>query len=248
MDALADLVARISELIDSLASMVTDSPVTYLVIFALCAIDPLLPILPAEAAVTAASVLAGQGQLSILAVMLAAGLGAFVGDNVVYWIGRSAGRPLVDKVLRGRTDRLEVVEERFRRSGGVLIVIGRFIPGGRTAVAVSAGVLHFSWPRFLAWDAFAAVIWAFQAALPGYIGGVVVEDRPWLAMIVGFGLSLLLGTSIALGHRWWEGRQVAPRGSAVGAAAAEATADEGPGDAVDGDPAAGEPVPQEARE
>lgn len=247
MDALADLVGRISELIDSLASMVTDSPVTYLVIFALCAIDPLLPILPAEAAVTAASVLAGQGHLSILAVMLAAGLGAFVGDNVVYWIGRSAGRPLVDKVLRGRTDRLEVVEERFRRSGGVLIVIGRFIPGGRTAVAVSAGVLHFSWPRFLAWDAFAAVIWAFQAALPGYIGGVVVEDRPWLAMIVGFGLSLLLGTSIALGHRWWEGRQVAPRGSAVGAAA-EVTADEGPGDAVDGDPAAGEPVPQEARE
>ena len=181
--------------------------VTYLVIFALCAIDPLLPILPAEAAVTAAAVLAGQGQLSIVAVMLAAGLGAFVGDNVVYWIGRAAGRPLVAKVLRGRTDRLETVEEQFRRSGGILIVIGRFIPGGRTAVAVSAGVLHFSWPRFLAWDAFAAVIWAFQATLPGYIGGVVVEDRPWLAMIVGFGLSLLLGTSIALGHRWWEARQ-----------------------------------------
>jgi membrane protein DedA with SNARE-associated domain len=230
MDTLTEALARLSEVIDSLAAMVTDSPVTYLVIFALCAIDPLLPILPAEAAVTAAAVLAGQGQLSIVAVMVAAGLGAFVGDNIVYWIGRSAGRPLVDKVLRGRTDRLEAVEERFRRRGGVLIVIGRFIPGGRTAVAVSAGVLHFSWPRFLAWDAFAAVIWSFQAALPGYIGGVVVADRPWLAMVVGFGLSLSLGVAIALGQRWWEARQGVPEAGDADDAGAR---HDGPGEAVD---------------
>ena len=65
----------------------------------MAAIDVVLPVLPAEATVTAAAVLAGQGTLNIVWVMVAAGLGAFVGDNIAYWIGRAAGRPLVEKVL-----------------------------------------------------------------------------------------------------------------------------------------------------
>jgi membrane protein DedA with SNARE-associated domain len=209
MDTLSDLAGQLTQLIDSLASLVTDSPLTYLLIFALAALDPVFPVLPAEAAVTAAAVLAGQGQLAIGWVILAAGVGAFVGDNVAYWIGRAAGRPLITRVMRGRTDRLEAVEEQFRRRGGILVIVGRFIPGGRSAVAVGAGALRFPWPRFMAWDALAAVIWAFQAALPGYIGGVLIADRPWLAMLVGFGLSILLAGSIAAVQSWRQ-RRAAP--------------------------------------
>jgi membrane protein DedA with SNARE-associated domain len=212
MDRLHEIATSISQLIDSLAALVTDSPFTYLVIFGLAALDPILPILPAEAAVTAAAVLAGQGQLSIAAVMLAAGLGAFVGDNIAYWIGRAAGRPLVTRVVRGRTDRLEAVEEQFRRRGGTFVIVGRFIPGGRTLVSVGAGALHFPWPRFLAYDLLAVTIWAIQAALPGYLGGVLIADRPWLAMILGFGLSIALAGSIAILQRWWGRRRAVGSG------------------------------------
>ena len=186
MDALNDLLTWFAQVVDSLVAMVTDSPITYLVILLLAAVDPILPIIPAEAAVTAAAVLAGQGLLTIGWVMLAAGIGAFLGDNVVYWIGRLAGRPVIERVLRGRADQLASAEAQFGRRGGILIIVGRFVPGGRTLTSVSAGALRFSWPRFIAWDALAATIWAVQAALPGFIGGVVVADRPWLAMIVGF--------------------------------------------------------------
>jgi membrane protein DedA with SNARE-associated domain len=203
MDALNDLLARITEVVDSLVALVTDSPLTYLVIMLLTAVDPILPIIPAEAAVTAAAVLAGQGQLNVVWVMLAAGLGAFLGDNIVYWIGRVAGRPLISRILRGRADQLESAERQFERRGGILIIVGRFVPGGRTLSSMSAGALGFSWPRFLAWDALAAVVWAIQATLPGYIGGVVVADRPWLAMIVGFALSLGLAAAIAVAQHWW---------------------------------------------
>ena len=215
MDTLDAFLTWLSQLIDSLAALVTDSPLTYLLIFGLAALDPVLPILPAEGAVTAAGVLAGQGHLSLGAVMLAAGLGAFVGDNVAYWIGRVAGRPLVMRVLRGRTDRLESVEAQFSTRGGTFIIVGRFIPGGRTAVSVGARrVLHFSWPRFLAFDALAACIWAIQAALPGYLGGVIVSDRPWLAMLLGFGLSIALAGGLALFQRWWGRRADAAAGEA----------------------------------
>jgi membrane-associated protein len=170
MGILTDFLAWITGLIDSLAALVTDSPLTYVVIMGMAAIDVLAPIVPAEATVTAAAVLAGQGKLNVIWIMIAAGLGAFIGDNVAYWIGRAAGRPLVERVMRGHTAQLEGVAGQFERRGGLFIIIGRFVPGGRTAVAIGAGVLRFSWPRFLLYDALAAVIWAFQAALPGFIG------------------------------------------------------------------------------
>lgn len=201
MDALAQLFGSITELIDSLTALVTDSPVTYLLIFAMAALDVIVPVLPAEATVTAAAVLAGQGTLSILWVMLAAGVGAFIGDNVAYWIGRAAGRPLVERVLRGNIAQLEVVEEQFDRRGGMFVIIGRFIPGGRTAVAIGAGILHFAYAQFVVYDAIAAVVWAFQAAVPGFIGGTLIGDQPWLAMVIGFALSALLAFGIALYQR-----------------------------------------------
>ena len=203
MDQLVDLFNSLTAFVDSLSQLVTDSPVTYLVIFVLAAFDVIFPLLPAEATVTAAAVLAGQGRLSIALIMVAAAAGAFIGDNVAYWIGRSAGRPLVTRLLRGNLDRLASVEEQFQRRGGVFVIIGRFIPGGRTATAIGAGVLHFSWPKFVVYDAAAAIVWSIQAALPGFIGGRVISDRPWLAILFGFVLSALLAVSIYLVQRWY---------------------------------------------
>jgi len=207
MESLTEILTWATGLIDSIAQQVTDTPITYLVILALSALDVLVPVLPAEAVVTASAVLAGQGKLNVLWIMIAAGLGAFIGDNVAYWIGRAAGRPLVKKVLRGNTRQLDAVQEQFHRRGGTFVIIGRFVPGGRTAVAIGAGVLHFSWPRFILYDGIAAVIWAFQAALPGYIGGTLIQDRPWLGMVFGFVLSALLATGIALLQRRRDGQR-----------------------------------------
>ncbi|MFV2062887.1 MAG: DedA family protein [Chloroflexota bacterium] len=207
METITEIFTWATGLIDSLSQLVTDSPLTYLLILGLVAFDVVIPILPSESIVTAAAVLAGQGQLSIVWVMIAAGLGAFVGDNVAYWIGRAAGRPLIERVLRGRTDKLEDVERQFQRRGGTFIIVGRFIPGGRTVVAIGAGVLHFNWLKFIAYDIVAVVIWALLAAVPGYIGGVIIQDKPWLALVIGFGLSMLVAGGMLLFQRWREGKR-----------------------------------------
>lgn len=249
MELLTEILAWATVLIDSLAELVTDSPVTYLIILAMAAIDVIMPIIPAEATVTAAAVLAGQGTLNIVWVMVAAGLGAFIGDNIAYWIGRATGRPLVEKVLRGNTAQLDKVQEQFDKRGGIFVIIGRFVPGGRTAVAVGAGILHFSWGQFLIYDAIAAVIWSLQAAIPGYIGGSLIQDRPWLAMIFGFVLSALMAGGIALLQRWWDRRKqvpvevpIKPAVVGIGGVDARIAAKVGPGPASGGVPA--EPVPE----
>lgn len=201
MDQLTPIFDWATSLIDSLTRMVTDTPITYLVIFASAAIDPLFPVIPSEAVITTAAVLAGQGRLSIVWIILAAALGAFVGDNVTYWIGRAAGRPLVERVLRGNTRQLQAVQEQFDERGGTFIILGRFLPGGRTVVGIGAGVLRFSWPQYVVYEAIAAGAWAVQAALPGFIGGSLIQDRPWLALIIGFALSAMLAAGVALIQR-----------------------------------------------
>jgi len=259
MEFLTEILAWATGLIDSLADLVTDSPITYLIILAMAAVDVIAPIIPAEATVTAASVLAGQGTLNILWVMVAAGLGAFIGDNIAYWIGRAAGRPLVEKVLRGNTEQLDKVQEQFDKRGGIFVIIGRFVPGGRTAVAIGAGILHFSWARFLFYDAIAAVIWAFQAAIPGYIGGSLIQDRPWLAMVFGFALSALLAGGIALFQRWWDRRKrvpvevpIQPAVVGIGGVDAKIAAKVGPGpespEDDEGEPAEAQQEPEASEE
>ena len=69
MELLTEIFTWATGLIDSLAELVTDSPVTYLIIMLMAALDVIIPIIPAEATVTAASVLAGQGKLNIVWVL-----------------------------------------------------------------------------------------------------------------------------------------------------------------------------------
>jgi membrane protein DedA with SNARE-associated domain len=196
MDLIGELLAGLDTVTETLAGLITDSPLTYAIVFGLVALDVLFPILPAEASVLVAAVLAGSGQLSLAWVVVAGALGAFVGDNVAYWIGRKAARPLVERLLGGHAERLAQVRRQFHDRGSSFIIVGRFVPGGRTAVAVGAGVLHYPWSRFLAYDVVAAGIWSLQAAIPGYIGGVVFADRPWIGLAIGIVLAVLIAVTI----------------------------------------------------
>ena len=66
-------------------------------LFVLVALESTGVPLPGETALIAASVLASQGNYSIVAVIVVAAAGAIVGDNVGYWIGRTGGRRLLER-------------------------------------------------------------------------------------------------------------------------------------------------------
>src|SRR5215218_2883831 len=82
------------------------SPLTYLAVLGACALDAILPIVPSEAVVIAASILATSGELSIWVIALAAAAGGFLGDTGSYVLGRTAGasgcRPAAGVKVDGR--------------------------------------------------------------------------------------------------------------------------------------------------
>ena len=188
---------------DWLAQEVGHSALTYPVVFAAAGLDVLFPLIPSETIVITASVLAAQGELLIWLLVPAVALGAFVGDNLCYLLGRTIGDPVADRIFRGEKGeaRLAWAEEALRRRGAILIGVGRFIPGGRTATTFAAGTLEMPYRQFAAADAFAAAVWALYICMLGYLGGETFQDDLWLPLLTSFACAMAVGAGFEAWRR-----------------------------------------------
>jgi membrane-associated protein len=189
--------------LESFFELASASPWTYAVILGIAALDALLPLVPSEATVISAGVLAGAGDLQLALVIAAGAAGAYTGDSSAYWLGRRLDHRLDGWLFRGvkGARRRAWAERTLDRHGGPLIFGARFIPGGRTATTVTAGALWMRWARFAAFAAVAAIGWASYAALLGYIGGRAFENNPIWGLLVGFGIAAATLLVVELARR-----------------------------------------------
>ena len=190
-------------MLESLVDLASGSAWTYVLVFGLATLDVLAPILPSESVVVAAAALAASGRLNVLVVALTAAAGALLGDNIAFFCGR-----LLDTRMRRwleatprRRERPEWAEHQLDRRGGTIIIGSRFIPGGRTATMIGAGLLEMRWRRFVIFDIAAAVIWALSCTAIGYFGGTAFEDEPIVGVAVALALALVAGAAIEVGRR-----------------------------------------------
>jgi membrane-associated protein len=175
----------------------------YAIILLVALLDALIPVVPSETTVITAGVVAAAGDLALPLVIAAAAVGAFLGDNSAYLVGRRFGDRVDARFFRGEKarKRMEWANRQLEERGGELIAVGRFIPGGRTAVTLSAGNFRFPWPRFAFFDAIAALGWALYASLLGYFGGHAFEDAPWKGLLLALSIAFALAGGIEL-VRW----------------------------------------------
>jgi membrane-associated protein len=196
----------------ALTDYVSGSPWTYLFLVGIAALDVIFPLVPSETSVILAGVIAASGDLVLAAVIACAAAGAILGDNVSYWIGRLAGERIVARFFSGeRRKRIDWAEKQIDDRGPYLIVVGRFIPGGRTAVTLASGLLEMRWRKFLAFDVAAGLVWASYAALLGYVGGRTFEEDPLKGFIIAFAVALAVTGGVEA-YRWLKRRRVLPGG------------------------------------
>jgi len=174
-----------------LTGFVSSSPLTYLIVFGVIALDAVFPLIPGETVLLTAAVLSVKGDLIVWLLIPIAALAGFAGDNVSYVVGRTAGCRGARRLFRGEKGkrRLRSAERVVERYGVWLILVARFIPGGRTATTFAAGTTEMAWPRFALADAGASTLWATYVTLLGYFGGSAFKDRVWLALLVAFALA-----------------------------------------------------------
>jgi membrane-associated protein len=195
--------------LESLTDYISSSPWTYVWLFSFAALDAILPFVPSETSVILAGVLAADGDLKVWLIILAAASGAILGDNVSYWIGRTAGHRLAQYFFGAKhQQRIDQLEASLAKRGGYFIIIGRFIPGGRILVTLGSGTLEYPWRRFIFFDVIAGIIWATYATLLGYFGGKTFEDNWLLGFGVAFAIALAV-TGLVEAVRWFLRRRAA---------------------------------------
>jgi membrane-associated protein len=186
------------------ASLQVGSLISYVIALVIPALDAIFPVLPSETVLIALGVATARSTDPRIALLvLCAAVGAFAGDNLSYFIGSRFG-PFAERrffATEKGARRRAWAERSLQRFGVPLIIACRFIPGGRTAVTLSCGLIGYPRRRFLPAVAAAGLIWALYAFFLGRLGGKAFEDKPWAGFLVAFGVTIVLSALIEAARR-----------------------------------------------
>ncbi len=202
---------------DSLLDVISSSPWTYGVVFLFAFLDVVFPIVPSETSVITAAVLAATGDLQHRPPDPRRGRRRDSrGQHSPTALGRMFESLVRRRFFGGeRARHLDRAERAIDERGGYLIVIGRFIPGGRTAITFACGMLQYPWARFILFDVAAGLLWASYAGFVGYFGGKAFEESPLKGILLALGIAFAVAGTIE-GYRW-----IRRRSGRRGAAAAD---------------------------
>lgn len=175
---------------------------TYAVIALAVALDSVVPVVPSEVLTIAAGALVARGALDVRFAVVAVIAGGVAGDLVTYHVGRAGSRRarrLMDATPRRRR-LMDRVGRGLARRRTTTIVAARFLPGGRTAVGLLAGVTRQPRPAVVGASLLGVTLWAAYALGLGYVGGRSVDDL-WISVAAAVAVSVLVGGLAAVAGR-----------------------------------------------
>jgi len=196
-----------SSLSSQLASLIAAHG--YWIVAAVVALESMGIPAPGETALVTAAIFAGTThRLNIAFVIIAAAIGAIVGDNIGYFVGRRFGYRLLIKhgsLIRIHPGRLKLGQYLFARHGGKVVFFGRFVAVLRALAALLAGINDMDWRRFVFFNATGGIVWAGGYGMAAYLVGERIERlRGSLAVLGAVAVATLCAGGI-----WWMRRHEA---------------------------------------
>jgi membrane protein DedA with SNARE-associated domain len=174
--------------------------------------------IPSEITFGFAGVLAGQGKLSIVGVIIVGTLAELIGSLVSYSAGRAGGRPLVHRfgryllITHADVDR---AERFFAGRGAWAVPLGRALPVVRTFVSIVAGFIEMPVMLFAVLSLVGTAAWVSAISLAGYGLGSTWHKLAHGIALAGYVIAFLAVVAIAgfIWHRVRELRAEGPRGA-----------------------------------
>lgn len=165
-----------TSLVSSIIEFLTVNPhVAYLAVF-LLALSESIPIIgavvPGTAVILALSALVPSGVLLLWPLLVAATLGAIVGDGLSFWLGHRYHREILGFwPLNRHPELIQSSEAFFERHGVKSVFLARFVPGVRAFIPLLAGMMGMTVSRFYAVNVASALAWAPSHILSGVLVG-----------------------------------------------------------------------------
>jgi membrane-associated protein len=159
-------------------------------------------IAPGMAVILLGSFYAAHGELNVYLVGALAVVGALLGDNIGFLIGRKLGRGIMEKQERRHHLRrgMETSQRWFSRYGGVTVLFGRMVSGVDAFIPLTAGMGEMPYWKYMLFDIPGAIIWVSIITALGYFFGdnweTIVEILDWL----GWGLLALVVLVAAIAY------------------------------------------------
>lgn len=136
--------------------------------------------LPGDSLLFTAGVLASQGLLNIVILIIGSFIFAVLGDNVGYTTGKTFGRRLFQKEDSFLFHKKHLVKAQsfYNKHGKKTIVIARFMPIVRTFAPIVAGIGVMKYRTFFVYNLIGGFIWTFGVTLLGYfLGSLIPPDQ-----------------------------------------------------------------------
>lgn len=166
----------------------------YLIIFIWC-------IMEGELALIFAGVLAHHGHVNLYFAVFVAGLGAFCGDQIYFYIGRY-NKKYIQKKLSSQRQKFAVAHLLLQRYGWPIIFIQRYMYGFRTVIPMSIGITRYNAKKFAIINLFSAWAWAAITILLAWYFGeeiwqlIQIAKEHWYIaaiVIIAFLAALMYG-------------------------------------------------------
>jgi membrane protein DedA with SNARE-associated domain len=175
--------------------------------------------LPGETVTLAGGFLAGSDQLNYWLVLGYAVLGATLGGNIGYWLGRYGGWSLmlgVGRVFRVPESRLITMKNQFSENSAKAVFLGRFVALLRVFASPLAGIAEMPYPQFMLYNTLGAATWASVMVTLSYVAGQFVPLERVAALAGQFSVVVfvIVAAWIVI-PLWLESRQVTHEAKAV---------------------------------
>jgi membrane-associated protein len=144
--------------------------------------------LPGDSLLVTAGIFAGQNEVPLYWLLIPGIFCAIIGDQLGYWIGRSAGPALYKKEdsFLFRRSHLQRAHDFYEKYGGRAVILARFVPIVRTFCPPVAGAARMSYPRYLLFDIFGGIFWVGSMVMGGYLlGSRVPNIGKYLHFVIG---------------------------------------------------------------
>ncbi|MBY0508292.1 MAG: DedA family protein [Bryobacteraceae bacterium] len=196
----------------------------YVGVFLMMALESTIVPVPSEIIMPPAGYWAAQGQMSLVGVILAGGLGSTFGSALCYWFSRTVGRAVLlryGKWLLLPPERLELAERWLNdfATGGVFLA--RLLPVVRHLIGFPAGLVRMPFLPFLLVTFVGSTLWCsilavFGARTIGSQPGLIDDPEALMQAVKGnlFWFILLVA---GLGAGWLFVKWFGQRGRTAGA-------------------------------
>jgi len=150
----------------------------------------------------------GDAKLSAPLLFATAPIAAIVGGEVGYWFGKKYGRKFFERpdTRFFNQKMVSTVEKWILRYGPrKVLIVGRFIPFGRTLLNPVCGVVLLDKKLFSTWNAIGSIIWTQVAIGIGYLLGEALGDkaRSYMYVVVAVIVLITLIPMVFTGIREW---------------------------------------------